>query len=183
MINHAKLFFKESSLDKIICNKNKDKYAFCITIKNILPLKTYLNFNNNLKNKYKNAKVTSILKAQNYSLENIIEYYKYYIEKYSKASPLLKEFIESKLTLENTTLYIEIINKAEEMKLISIIKNLEKDLNNSGFQVKIQTKINEEKAEEIREEIEKTKVIPKRKDFDAGAIKYTDFVRWFWCWI
>ena len=26
-------------------------------------------------------------------------------------------------------------------------------------------------------ELNKTKVIPKRKDFDAGAIKYTDFVR------
>ena len=156
-----KKYFNEASLDKIICNKNKDKYAFCITIKNALPLKTYINFNEKLKNKYSNAIVTSVLKADNFKLENIIEYYRYYIEKYSKEAPLLKEFIDSKLSLEENILYIEIINKAEEMKIESIIKQLEKDLNNSGFQIKIQTKINEEKAEEIREEIEKTKVIPK----------------------
>ena len=154
-------FFKEASLDKIICNRNKDKYAFCISLKNALPLKTYINFNEKLKNKYNNAKITSMLKVQNYNIDNIIDYYRYYIEKYSKEAPLLKEFIDSKLILEENILYIEIINKAEEMKLESIIKQLEKDLNNSGFQIKIQTKINEEKAEEIREEIEKTKVIPK----------------------
>ena len=47
-----KKYFNEASLDKIICNKNKDKYAFCITIKNVLPLKTYLIFNQKLKEKY-----------------------------------------------------------------------------------------------------------------------------------
>ena len=156
-----KIYFKEASLDKIICNRNKDKYAFCLSLKNALPLKTYLSFNEKLKNKYSNAKVSSILKVDNYNLENIVEYYRYYIEKYSKQAPLLKEFIESKLNLEENTLYIEIINKAEEMKIESIIQKLEKDLNNSGFKIKIETKINEEKAEEIREEIEKTKVIPK----------------------
>ena len=156
-----KKYFKEASLDKIICNRNKDKYAFCLSLKNALPLKTYITFNEILKKKYSNAKVTSILKVENYSLDNIIEYYRYYIEKYSSQAPLLKEFIDSFLKLEKDILYIEIINKAEEMKLESIIKQLTKDLNNSGFKVKVETKINEEKAEEIREEIEKTKVVPK----------------------
>ena len=115
-------FFKEASLDKIICNRNKDKYAFCISLKNALPLKTYINFNEKLKNKYNNAKITSMLKVQNYNIDNIIDYYRYYIEKYSKEAPLLKEFIDSKLILEENILYIEIINKAEEMKLESIKK-------------------------------------------------------------
>ena len=85
-----KIYFKEASLDKIICNRNKDKYAFCLSLKNALPLKTYLSFNEKLKNKYSNAKVSSILKVDNYNLENIVEYYRYYIEKYSKQAPLLK---------------------------------------------------------------------------------------------
>ena len=117
-----KKYFKEASLDKIICNRNKDKYAFCLSLKNALPLKTYITFNEILKKKYSNAKVTSILKVENYSLDNIIEYYRYYIEKYSSQAPLLKEFIDSFLKLEKDILYIEIINKAEEMKLESIIK-------------------------------------------------------------
>ena len=111
-----KKYFNEASLDKIICNRNKDKYAFCLSLKNPLPLKTYLIFNKKLKEKYNKAKVSSLLKVENFNLESIIEYYRYYIEKYSKEAPLLKEFIESKLTLEDNKLYIEIINKAEEMK-------------------------------------------------------------------
>ena len=153
--------FNGGSLDKIVCNRNKDKYAFCLTLKNALPIETYINFNEKLKEKFKPAHISSRFNLENYNIDNIIDYYKYYIEKYSKEAPLLKQFLDSKLILEDSTLYIEITNKAEKMKINSIIKDLEKDLNNAGFKIKLETKINEEKAEEIREEIEKTKKIPK----------------------
>ena len=155
----GKKYFNSGSLDKIVCNKSKDKYAFCITIENPLPLNTFIDFNKKLKKKFKPATVTSKFKLRNYNLDNIIDYYRYYIEYYSKEAPLLKEFIDTKLTLDDDNLEIEMINKAEEMKFGSIKKELEKELNSAGFKIKIVTDINEEKAEEVREEIEKTKTI------------------------
>ena len=49
------------------------------------------------------------------------------------------------------------------MKFDSIKPPLENDLKNAGFNIKIIVKIDEEKAQELREEIEKekNKIIPK----------------------
>ena len=49
------------------------------------------------------------------------------------------------------------------MKFSSIKKQLEKELNNAGFNIKIETKIDEEKSKALIEEIEKekTNIIPK----------------------
>ena len=163
-------YFTNGCLDKIVCNKNKDKYAFCITLENALPIKVFLDFCEKLKSKFKPAKVTPKLTLKNYNLDNIIDYYRYYIEEYSKEAPLLKEFIDTKLSLENDILEIEMINKAEEMKFGSIKKELEKEFNNAGFKVNVVTDINEEKAEQVREEIEKTKVIPVIKNKKESPI-------------
>ena len=163
-------YFKEGSLDKIICNRNKDRYAFCISIQNPLKIETYLIFNKLLKKKYNNAHVSSIFKIKKYNLENIKEYYKYFIEDFSKEAPLLKEFIDSEIKLEDDRLIVEITNKAEEMKFSSIQKNLEDKLNKAGFKIKIETDINEEKAQAIRDEIEKTKVIKNIKVEESPII-------------
>ena len=72
-------------------------------------------------------------------------------------------FINIDLALDDDNLLINLTNKAEEMKFNSIKQTLEKDLNKAGFNIKIITKIDEAKAQELREEIEKekTKLIPK----------------------
>ena len=165
-----KNYFKNGTLDKIVCNKAKDKYVFCISLNKSLPLKIYLEFNSLLKQKFDTVKVTSKLNIRNFTIENLIDYYRHYINEYSKTSPLLKEFIDSKLSLEDDFLCIEVSNKAEEMKLNSIKKDLEKSLNSAGFNIKIITKINKKASEEIREEIEKTKVILKQKPKENNII-------------
>ena len=156
-------YFEEGKLEKIIGNRNKDKYVFYLSLKEILPIKTYLNLNKLLKQKYKNMTVNAKIKTENFNLEKAEEYYRYFIEKYSKEAPLLAEFIDNKILIEDDHLIIEVINTAEKMKLSSIKKDLEKEFNNAGFGLKISLKINEEKSKAIREEIEKTKVIPKIK--------------------
>ena len=154
-------YFENGKLDKIVCNRNKDKYAFYLSLEKILPLKIYLDFNKLLKQKYKTMTVTSRIKVQNFNIEEIENYFRYFLEGYSKNAPLLAEFIDSKLTLEKDKLIIEISNIAEEMKLNSIKKELESELNKAGFNIIINTKINAEKSEAIKKEIEKTKIIPK----------------------
>ena len=162
--DNQKEYFKNGKLEKIICNKNKDKYIFLISLENVLPLNTFLSFNKLLKQTFISAKeVSAKLTCNNFTNETIEEYYKHYLKEYSKNAPLLESFIDIKPTIEDNCLVLELANKAEELKLGSIKEDLEKKLNSSGFNIKIKTKIDIKRSEEIRKEIEeeKTKEVPK----------------------
>jgi len=155
-----KKYFTSGSLDKIICNKNQDKYIFLININEVLPLGVFFDFKDLLHKTFSSAKsVEANFTVINYNLEDLTDYYRYYLEEYSKNAPLLEIFINCNLVLEDDNLVIEVANKAEEMKFLSIKDELEKKLNCAGFDVKIKLLIDEEKAEEIRNEIENAKIV------------------------
>ena len=156
--------FKEGSLNKIICNKAKDKYVFCLSLNKPLPIQTYEELNHNLKKRFSTAKSIKVqITAKKNDIQLLTCYYKYFLEKYSQEAPLLKMFINTPLKLDDDNLLIDLTNKAEEMKFKSIKEQKEKNLQEVGFNIKIIIKINEEKAQALREEIEKekTKIIPK----------------------
>ena len=44
--------FEGGKLNKIVCNKAKDKYVFCLSLTNPLPLQTYLDFSQKLKTRF-----------------------------------------------------------------------------------------------------------------------------------
>ncbi len=157
--------FQNGKLYKIIGNKARDKYAFIISMPQVLPLNIFLELEEKLKNGFKTAYVYPIIKTDTYNIETLTDYYRYFLENYSKSAPLLSIFINSKLSLEQNNLIIEVANTAEQMKFKSIKEELEKKLNNSGFNIKIEILIDEEKAEEIKKEIEnaKRKEAPKIK--------------------
>ena len=158
-----KSYFNGGKLNKIICNKAKDKYVFCLSLNAPLPLNLYENFNQKLKKRFNVKSIKAKISTNNFDIEILSYYYNHFIENYSKEAPLLKMFINIPLNIDEDNLLVELTNKAEEMKFNSIKSPLETDLNNAGFKIKIITKINEEKAQELREEIEKekTKIIPK----------------------
>ena len=158
--------FESGKLEKIVCNKAKDKYVFCLELPKPLPLQEYKELNKKLKERFQNVKsVKTKIKTNKLEIEKLKEYYKHYMENYSKEAPLLKMFLNVQINLDEENLLISLTNKAEEMKFNSIKETLEKDLNNSGFNVNIITKIDEEKAQELMEEIEKEKkIIPAIKE-------------------
>ena len=158
--------FEGGKLEKIVCNKAKDKYVFCLELSKPLPLQEYKELNKKLKERFQNVKsVKTKIKTNKLEIEKLKEYYKHYMENYSKEAPLLKMFLNVQINLDEENLLISLTNKAEEMKFNSIKETLEKDLNNSGFNVNIITKIDEEKAQELMEEIEKEKkIIPAIKE-------------------
>ncbi len=162
--------FEEGKLEKIVCNKEQDKYMFILSLKSPLPLGVFLDLEYLISKTFTTAKSTNIkIKDINFTLEDIIDYYRYYIKEYSKNAPLLQTFVDSTLSLEENRLIIEVANTAEEMKFSSIKDDLEIKLNNIGFNINLNTKIDEEKALEIRKEIENEKtaeipVIPKAEN-------------------
>ena len=156
--------FADGKLEKIVCNKAQNKYVFCLTLKQALPLPVYLDFQKLLKNSFRTVKhVTSKIKAEKFDLALLKTYYRHYLEEYSKAAPLLATFIEIPLKLTDDSLIIEVANKAEEMKISSISEELEQKLNDAGLAVKIKITIDEAKALAIQKEIEmeKTSEVPK----------------------
>ena len=160
---NEKQFFENGKLTKIICNKNKDKYVFYLSLNKPLPLKIYENLNQKLKKHFNVKMIKTQITTNKFDIENITEYYRHFLENYSKEAPLLKMFVNAQISLDEDNLIVSIINKAEKMKFDSIKQSLENDLKNAGFNIKIIVKIDEEKAQELREEIEKekNKIIPK----------------------
>ena len=163
-------YFENGKLEKIICNRSKDKYAFCLNLKEVLPLNIYLEFNKLLSIKYSKAFVTSKITAENYNIDILKDYYLYFIEEYGKDAPLLMQFTSAPLNLKEGVLEITVGNKAESMKISSIKKDLEKKLKSAGFNVSINISINEDESKIIMEEIENSKKIPKKKKIESSIV-------------
>ncbi|MCI9110884.1 MAG: PolC-type DNA polymerase III [Bacilli bacterium] len=163
-------YFIDGSLEKIICNKNQDKYVFLININEVLPLGVFFDFENLLCKTFSSAKSVEVkFTAPVFDVEKLTDYYRHFMSEYSKNAPLLEMFVNCNLILDDNDLVIEVANKAEEMKFLSIKEELEKKLNYAGFDIKIKLVIDEEKAQEIRNEIENAKtaeipVIPKKEN-------------------
>lgn len=175
----ARNYFADGNLEKIVCNKNQDKYVFLININEVLPLGVFFDFEDLLCKTFSSAKsVEAKFTTKNYDLESLTDYYRHYMGEYSKHAPLLEMFVNSNLVLEGDELILEVANKAEEMKFLSIKEELEKKLKYAGFDINIKLVIDEEKAKEIRAEIENAKtaeipVIPKKENpiIMGGEIK------------
>ncbi|MBR2833296.1 MAG: PolC-type DNA polymerase III [Bacilli bacterium] len=146
--------FKDGKLTKIVSTKNRKNCTFFISLNTPLKIETYIDFEEAIK-KYFKAKTTLHISLENYTINDIKEYYEYYINNFSTNAPLLKAFTETPIKLEDDKLIIEITNKAEEMKFNSIKEELEKKLKEAGFNIKLETEINEEESKRIRNEIEK----------------------------
>jgi len=158
-------YFEDVKLDKIICNKKKDNYVFLLTLKKVLPVDVFIEFKKLLR-KYFKKDLSLRLTYDDFSYDDVINYYNHYLEEYRKNAPLLDIFLNSNLKLEDKELKLEVSNKAEKMKFKSIHKDLEKKLNDAGFDIKIKVYINEEASLKMMEEIEKSKKIkiPKKEN-------------------
>ena len=143
-------YFENGKLIKIIGNKEKTKYEFIIE-NNILPLEIYLEVSDLLKKTFNITESILIINSNNND-DNFVYYYRYFIEKYSENSPLLRMFLDSKLEL-NDKYNIILSNKAEVLKFNTIKEKLQKDLNNAGYKCEINVIIDGEEEKKIIEEI------------------------------
>ncbi|MBE6149371.1 MAG: PolC-type DNA polymerase III [Firmicutes bacterium] len=152
-------FFNGAKLDKIIGNKDKTHYQFILTIPNILPIDTYIEFKKGLKQAFKNYKVSIHFNSINKDYDKIKDYYEYLIKENMKEYPLLEMFMDSELVIDENNISVKVANKAEEMKFESIETKLIDLLTKVGYEnINIKTIIDEAKSEEIRKEIEEAKL-------------------------
>ena len=147
-------YFENGKLIKIIGNQKKTIYQFVIEIETILPLSIYLELEEKLKQEFYTVdKISLLLMAKNFDNKELSSYYRYFIDLYAKESPLLEMFKDVTFELKDNILTIEVNNKAEEIKLKSILDKLKQDLSNVGYSIEINVIINGMKEMEVIEEI------------------------------
>ncbi len=152
-------YFKDGNLDKISVSKRENTVTFIVTLDKILPVEVYVKLCNLISNQFNMYKETNvIINVLNKDFTLLTEYYNYLIEEYSIDYPLLQMFAGISNKLEDDNLYLEVSNKAEEMKLESIKDRIISDLNSVGYNnIKIKVNINEEARNAILKQIEEEK--------------------------
>ncbi len=161
-------YFKSGNLDKIVGNTNKDAYTFFITLERNLPIDVYTVFCDKLKLKYKGYKIKLDLNVVNN--ECIGDYFNYFIDQYSKESPLLKMYKDSVCDCDGCEIKLEISNRAEEMKFDTIKRKMIKELRKAGFkEASFDIKIDSTKSKEIQAEINK-----ERETHSKVSVKRTE---------
>ncbi len=151
--------FEGGSLTKIVGNHTKTKYTFYITLKTNLHVTTLEMFLKRIREVFVDVTgIEVIFDIEEEDKEKINEYYQAFIERKMKEFPLLEMAKENVVYLEEHKLIIEVSNKAEQLKLTGIERELTKYLVSSGYQIdKISYKIDEEKSKAVLTEIEKLK--------------------------
>ena len=151
--------FEGGSLTKIVGNHTKTKYTFYITLKTNLHVTTLEMFLKRIREVFVDVTgIEVIFDIEEEDKEKINEYYQVFIERKMKEFPLLEMAKENVVYLEEHKLIIEVSNKAEQLKLTGIERELTKYLVSSGYQIdKISYKIDEEKSKAVLTEIEKLK--------------------------
>ena len=148
-------FFNDGSLDKIVGNKNKDSYKFCLSLNQTLPFQIYIELFDKLKIKYNKYNVFIEIKVKNKDISHVKDYYTYLLKENSLNEPLLETFVESEIEYSNNTLTVKLANRAEEMKFNSIASKLIDLFEKVGYvDTKIETIIDEAKSAEIAKQIE-----------------------------
>ncbi len=147
--NDNEKYFKDAVLEKIILSNNKKDSTFIITLASNIPIDIYLELKKKLEETFSNSKL--ILKVQNIDRKLFVMYYRYFFEQYSQSSPILDMFKDCPIKLEDNHLVVELSNKAEEMKFNTIKEDFSNDLKQVGYDLNIDTIINNDNS--IQEEI------------------------------
>ncbi len=149
-------YFESGTLDKIVGNKNRDSYKFLITLDTNLPLEVYNEFFLGIKNAFPKVKNIALeLNIKNVNKDLAEFYYRQFIDEIAGNSPLIKSFRDYKVSYTNS-FNIIVSNKAEEMKLNSIKRELESKFKSVGFDTIIEIIVNhdEKLAYQIEKELE-----------------------------
>ncbi|MEG2457481.1 MAG: PolC-type DNA polymerase III [Bacilli bacterium] len=108
-----------------------------------------------------------------FSNENnlILDYFHYIFDIYGESCPMLLTLKNNNITFNNNIINIEVLNKIEETKIMSLKSKFIKFLNNMGFKdVKIETTTNKEEQNIIKELIKQKDVISKDVSFNESTI-------------
>ena len=149
--------FENAKLIRIVGNRERNSYCFYIENDDTIDIDTYDIFMCCLNEAFKNYKYVSVhFNYNNINYDLIIDYYKYFIKKYSKTCPMLDIFIDNKIDFNNNTINIYVNNSVEQNKIKEYEKKLINDMDNAGFKISAEIILDTSESEKINEQINKS---------------------------
>ena len=150
-------FFNKAKVKQVVVNNKEKRWTIHIDLEEMIPVNVYEELLKGRKNIKEVDKILYVLNVKNISM--LEEYFVYFLTKIKDDCPTLNSILDNEITYEKNNITVEVINKMELDKFNTIIKKLESRLKDLGFKnIKITTKLNEQKREEVKELIKKTDV-------------------------
>ncbi len=165
--------FINASVNKVIYNRSSESYLVHISNDTIIPLNDCLALLKASENKINGVDKCSItFSYKEIDDENTLLYVKYLLNKLGTKKVSLVSLIDAYITIEDKTIIIEVISKAEEDKIKKEIKKMLSDLENFGITgYDITSVVNESKRLNVIEALkqnEEEKVVVKKDDLILG---------------
>ncbi|MDD4187532.1 MAG: PolC-type DNA polymerase III [Bacilli bacterium] len=171
--------FNNVTVEKCVVNKISETWDLYLKSPNILPLEPVLNLVNKAKPGIKGVNQINIyLSYDNRSIDDIIKYVKYYIGELTKKYPSLISLKENEIKIAGEKIIFEVTSTIEAGRIKDYIPKIIKWLESLGISgFTIESNLNNEKRNKVKEEIENTKEVviinakPKLKTIMGEKIK------------
>ncbi|MDD2208328.1 MAG: PolC-type DNA polymerase III [Bacilli bacterium] len=153
--------FNNVKVERCVVNKEKETWDLYLNSPNVLPLEPVLSLIEKAKKGIKGVNQINInFSYENLNADDILIYVKYYIEKLIKKSPSLISLKENEIILGGEKIIFEVTSTIEAGRIKDYSLKITKWLSSLGLKdFVIETSLNNEKRNKIKEEIENTKEV------------------------
>ena len=168
MPEEQKSFFENGVLERI--KSNHFHYCFEITLEKLLPPYVSELFLVKLAEAFAPTSVIARFKIRQIEEQKVIEYYKYFLDHYSREIPSLGILKDYKAEYQNGILTIVVGNKVEQKKLEDLEDNFLRDFSKVGIEISMIVNINSEINEQTVKEIEASKIVSIQEEIMASPV-------------
>lgn len=163
--------FKDTSIEKVVINKQTEKFIVYLNIKDILKKDIIDSLFAALKNKISGLKEVDVkINYLNKNSEAILEYFKILFNELLEKRPSLIGLLDSKISMDNNIITVEVSNKIEELEVEKEINNFLNRLEKYGFNdIKIETYLNKELEQNIIKSINENKSVSVKKEVEEES--------------
>ena len=152
--------FKNVSVDRVVVNKKAKTWdVFLVALKPI-DIDVLKKLKEHSKNGVDDIKEINIyVSIKEVSLNDVLNAFNYFVKELAINNPSMSSLLENEIKVSDEVICVEVINKAERMVLLDKEKQIIKNLKDYGYgDFKLDTVINEEKHNQVKEEIKENKV-------------------------
>ena len=151
--------FKNVSIDKVVVNKKAKTWdVFLVALKPI-DIDVLKKLKEHSKNGVDDIKEINIyVSIKEVSLNDVLNAFNYFVKELAINNPSMSSLLDNEIKISDEVICVEVINKAERMVLLDKEKQIIKNLKDYGYgDFKLDTVINEEKHNQVKEEIKEKK--------------------------
>ena len=155
-------YFDGATVIQVVVKNKENRWDIYLGLKKQIPINIFEELVKCSKSIEDVDKIHFVFNIENIDNDYLNDYFLYMFRKISEDCPTLASIFDNDIVVEDNKIVVEVINKAEENKFKSIKKRLENNLLDLGFKdLKITTKLNEEKREEVKKLLRKKDIVKK----------------------